>query len=249
MITTIDDHSRKLLYGDLWEVENSWAHIMALKAVCSSFGCGMKYYVDNHSIFKYIGRRDSVWKKYSLNPDDAIVQWKEVLKDLGTEVIYALSPAAKGKVERPYRWLQDHLVRICVRDNIGKLDEARQILYWEINQYNSKRVHSTTKEIPDVRFEKAREEKRSLFRPFKIPLPYEKPEDIFCYRIKRVVDNYRRISLNNIKLSAFGAGIGSDVELRVSLNMKNKMALIRIWSGYKFIGEHEIKQDDLRGVL
>jgi hypothetical protein len=248
LITTIDDHSRKLLYAELWEKESSWAHIMAQKAVCSGFGCALKYYVDNHSIFRYVEHRDSIWRKHSVNPDDAFVQWKEVLKDLGTEVIYALSPAAKGKIERPYRWLQDHLVRICVRDNIDKIDEARQVLYWEVNQYNSKRVHSTTKEIPDIRFERALAEKRTLFQPFKIRRPYETPDDIFCYRTHRQVDNYRRVSLNNLKLGAGGAPIGSDVELRISFDLKAQTALIRIWHERKLIGEQTVKQDDLRGV-
>jgi hypothetical protein len=32
---------------------------------------------------------------------------------MGVDVTYALSPQAKGKIERPYRWLQDRIVRIC----------------------------------------------------------------------------------------------------------------------------------------
>jgi hypothetical protein len=47
---------------------------------------------------------------------------------LGIEVIYAKSPAAKGKIERPYRWIQDHLTRTCVRDSITTIDQAREVL-------------------------------------------------------------------------------------------------------------------------
>ena len=78
----------------------------------------LKYYVDNHSIFRYVERRDSVWRKFETMKEQAVVQWKEVLNDLSIEVVYALSPVAKGKVERPYHWLQDHLVRTCVREEI-----------------------------------------------------------------------------------------------------------------------------------
>lgn len=67
-----------------------------------------------------------------MTTDDATVQWKEVLEDLGIEIVYALSPAAKGKVERPYRWIQDHLVRICARENISQIEEARTVLYDEL---------------------------------------------------------------------------------------------------------------------
>lgn len=34
-----------------------------------------------------------------------ILKWKQVLDDLRVKLIYALSAAAKGKIERPYRWL------------------------------------------------------------------------------------------------------------------------------------------------
>jgi hypothetical protein len=40
-------------------------------------------------------------------------QWRQVMRLLGIDVIYALSAQAKGKIERPYRWLQDRIVRTC----------------------------------------------------------------------------------------------------------------------------------------
>ena len=36
LITTIDDHSRRILHGELWDKETSWTHIVAQKAVLSS---------------------------------------------------------------------------------------------------------------------------------------------------------------------------------------------------------------------
>jgi len=39
LITTIDDHSRRILHGDLWDKESSWTHIEAQKAMLSRFGC------------------------------------------------------------------------------------------------------------------------------------------------------------------------------------------------------------------
>jgi hypothetical protein len=172
LITTLDDYSRRILYGELWEKETSWPHITAVEAVVSQFGCPLKYYVDNHSIFRFIERRDTLHRKASLSEEKAIVQWKEVLKDLGIDVSYASSPAAKGKIERPYRWLQDHIVRTCLRDKITRIEDAREILYEEIYRYNYKRIHSTTKEIPVIRYENALEAKKSLFRKFEIKKPY-----------------------------------------------------------------------------
>ena len=63
LISTLDDHSRRILYADLWEKETSWSHIAALQSVITQFGCPLRYYVDNHSIFRYIERRDSMHRK------------------------------------------------------------------------------------------------------------------------------------------------------------------------------------------
>lgn len=236
------------MYGDLWEKETSWVHIVAAKTVVTNFGCPLKYYVDNHSIFRFVERRDTVWQKNHVGEEEAVVQWKEVLKDLNIEVTHALSPAAKGKVERPYQWLQDHLVRTCVREGITNISQAREVLYEELYRYNNRRIHSTTKEIPIVRYEKALKEKRSLFRKFQIRKPYETMEDIFCYRIKRVVDSYRKVSWNSLKFSLSGVSPHDEVELRISFDLSTRMAKIRFWCRGRLVGEHQVKAEDLTKV-
>lgn len=248
LITTIDDHSRRILYGDLWEKETSWTHIIAAKSVVTQFGCPLKYYVDNHSIFRFVERRDTVWQKSHVGEEEAVVQWKEVLRDLNVQVVYALSPAAKGKVERPYQWLQDHVVRTCVRENITRIEEARAVLYEEIHRYNNRRVHSTTHEIPSLRYEKALNEKKSLFRRFTIPRPYGTLDDIFCYRIKRVADSYRKISWQALKFSVCGVSPRDEVELRVSFDLTHHMAKIRFWCHNKLVGEQQVKAKDIKTV-
>lgn len=248
LISSLDDHSRRILYADLWEKETSWSHIAALQSVVTQFGCPLRYYVDNHSIFRFVERRDSFYQKTLKREEEAKVQWKMALEDLGIDVTYALSPAAKGKIERPYQWLQDHIVRTCARERITRIEEAREILYEEVHRYNYKRVHSTTQEIPVIRYEQALEAKRTLFRPFEIPKPFEALEDLFCYRTTRVVNAYRKISLNTLILSISGAAPLETVELRISFNLKTQLATIRIWYKDKLIGKHQVKPDDLKGV-
>lgn len=247
LITTIDDHSRRILYGELFEKESSWVHIEAVKSVVLQFGCPLRYYSDSHAIFRYVEKRDTIHRKFEKTQEEAFVQWKEVLKDLNIDVTYALSPQAKGKVERPYQWLQDHMVRTCLRENVSRIEEAREILYQELHQYNYRRVHSTTKEVPAIRFEKALQEGRTLFKPAKIPAPYPSWEDIFCYRYKRVTDAYRRVSWNNLQF-AVHADPRSEVELRVSFDMKTKLAKVRIWCKNKWVGEQIVKAEDIKKV-
>jgi diphthamide synthase subunit DPH2 len=99
----------------------------------------------------------------TLTTDDVETRWKHVLSDLRVQVTYALSPQAKGKIERPYRWLQDRLVRTCAREKITEIEDAQQVLGQETYRYNYHQIHSTTGEIPIVRFETATEGKQSLY--------------------------------------------------------------------------------------
>lgn len=153
LITSLDDHSRFILYAKLLRRESSWAHISALQTVFLKYGFPFSYYVDSHSIFRFVQGRDSIWRDHRKLTDEVDPQWKQVLKDCGVKVIYALSPQAKGKIERPYQWLQDRLVRSCVRDNTTDIEKARIFLRQEVNRYNFRQVHSTTLEVPYIRFQ------------------------------------------------------------------------------------------------
>jgi L-rhamnose mutarotase len=88
-----------------------------LETIWLAHGIPLSYYVDSHSIFRFVERRDSVWKKQYLKTDEVDQQWKRIMNECRVKVIYALSAQAKGKIERPYRWLQDRVVRTCARDH------------------------------------------------------------------------------------------------------------------------------------
>src|SRR5574340_1579156 len=175
----LDDYSRMLVYADFVESETSWAHIQAAQAVMKGYGVPLGYYVDNLRVFRCIQNRDSYWRKHVLVTDDVDPQWRQVMRLMGVNVTYALSPQAKGKIERPYRWLQDRIVRTCALENLTTLEDARGVLCSEVDRYNNHQVHSTTGEIPSMRFEKAIKSGASLFRPFSIPKPFNSPKDGF----------------------------------------------------------------------
>jgi len=248
LITAIDDFSRYLLYAMLLRKETTWAHIMALQALFLKHGLPFSMYADSHRIFRFVQSRDSLWHKHYLLTDEADTQWKQVLNDCNVKYIPALSPQAKGKIERPYRWLQDHLVRICARENINDIRGARNILAQEVYQYNHRRIHSTTLEIPYSRFQRALKEKKSMFRNFVIKPPFQSIRDIFCIRISRTIDPYRRISINNVALKANQVPIGAKVELRIYANERTGLSEIRIWHNNKLMGIQRAKTKDLNLV-
>lgn len=68
LITSLDDFSRFLLYATLLRKETSWAHICALQTVVLTYGAPFLYYVDSHSIFRFVQGRDSLWRKHIPSP-------------------------------------------------------------------------------------------------------------------------------------------------------------------------------------
>jgi len=216
--------------------------------VLLSYGFPFSYYVDNHSIFRFVQGRDSFWRKHYKVTDEAEPQWKQVLNECQVKVIYALSPQARGKIERPYGWLQDRIVRTCARENIRTIEQRREALRREVTRYNNHQVHSTTGEIPVLRFQTALKERKSLFREFQVPFPYQSTKDIFCLRAERVVNSYRRISFNNLELSVSGVPIREKVQLRIIPDKESGIAEIRFWYNTKLVGIQKLKNEDLNSV-
>lgn len=248
LITSIDDHSRLLLYAEIFEQELAWHHISAVESVILAHGCPFKYYPDQHSIFRYVKDRDkfSPWQTHSKFTDDVDPQWKQVLKDCNIEVSYALSPQAKGKIERPYQWLQDRIVRICAKEKITDIEQIRKILKDLVWKYNNQWVHSTTKEIPIQRFENAKIEGKTMFREFKIKEPFESSKDIFCLRDQRIVNSYHKISINNFELKVPLVPKRNTVDLKIVPDYKTNIAEVRMWFKSRLVSVQKVSHENLR---
>ncbi len=235
MITSIDDYSRMLLFAELVSQETSWAHIQAAQALMQVYGLPLRYYVDNLRVFRFIQSRDSAWRKNVLETDDVITQWRQMMAVLKVDVSYALSPQAKGKVERPYRWLQDRLVRTCALEQLSTIEDVRSVLQEEVDRYNNHQVHSTTGEIPRARFEKAMHTGNSLFRPFSLPKPFTSSKDVFCLRTTRMVNGYRKISLFNQSIDVPEVPLRDYVDLHLVPDLSRQALEVRIWFHQKMV--------------
>lgn len=235
LVTSIDDYSRKLLFADFFPKETTWAHMQATQAVLQRYGLPVRYYVDSLRVFRFVQGRDSFWRKHVLETDDVDTQWSRMMRLLGVKVVHALSPQAKGKVERPYRWLQDRIVRTCVYENLSSLEDIRSVLKAEVDRYNNHQIHSTTGEIPNIRFQKAKNEGNSLFRKFTLPKPYRSPKDVFCLRVTRMVNGYRRISLFKHEIEVPNVPLREDVDVHLVPDEIKHLMQIRIWWHSKMV--------------
>ncbi len=248
LITSLDDHSRMLVYAEFLQKDTSWSHILAAQDVFMTYGIPYRYYVDSHSIFRFVQGRDSVWREHKKVTDMTVPQWKQVLSDCNVQVTHSLSPQAHGKIERPYGWLQDRIVRTCVREDVRDIERGREILGQEVERYNYHQLHSTTGEIPWIRFKNARKAQKSLFREFSIKPPYQSTRDIFCLRESRTVDKYSEISFKNMQFKLPNSTVGQRVELRISPDIKTGMAEVRFWYRDELMGVQNVKNEDLNLV-
>ena len=246
LITSIDDFSRMILFADFVPKDTTWAHIQAVQALMESYGIPLRYYVDSLRVFRFVQGRDSVWRKHVLQTDDVDTQWGMMMRLLGVDVTYALSPQAKGKVERPYQWLQDHIVRTCALDKISAMEDVRSVLKDEIQRYNHQQVHSTTKEIPGIRFAKAMQAGNSLFRPYSLPKPYTSPKDVFCLRETRVLNGYRRISLFNHDIEVPRTDPYETVQVHLVPDTVKHVMETRIWWKDRMVHSVSLPLDGFR---
>ena len=191
---------------------------------------------------------DSFWRNHYQLTDEADPQWKQVLNDCGVKVTYALSPQAKGKIERPYRWIQDRLARACYRERISDIKQAQLVLNSLIQKYNHQWIHSTTGEIPYIRFQRAYAENKSLFREFTVRPPYKSINDIFCLRADRMVNSYRKVSINKLELKIPKAPLHERIQLRIVPDRESGLSEVRFWYKDEFLGIQKVKNSELNLV-
>lgn len=198
LIGTIDDHSRMLVGVSLFENESAWNHILHIKKISLKYGIPVQYYVDNHSIFKYIASRDSVWKK-TKKGDKGITQVQKLLERLNTNFRYApiRNGSAKGKIEKKFDYLQRRIPFLCKKYNISNAAAALPIIEDVLDYYNFRRINDETKEIPYERWKNAEVQGRSAIRHISV---FDADLDfIFSLHFERVVRRDGTVSFNGSK--------------------------------------------------
>ncbi len=117
LIAFIDDATSRVMHAHFAPTETSHAYLEALQAYVSTYGCPLAFYSDRHAIFT---KHDP--------EDDAPTQFQRALGSLGITGIQALTPQAKGRIERLFQTLEDRLVKALRLARIGDLAAANAFL-------------------------------------------------------------------------------------------------------------------------
>lgn len=129
LIGAIDDATGELLPGAHFvDQECSVGYLRVLLEIVREKGVPMSAYMDRHGTLK---RNDRNWtREEQLAGKQEPTQVRRALDELGIQVIYALSPQAKGRVERLWGTLQDRLVSELRLAGAVDADSANRVLDW-----------------------------------------------------------------------------------------------------------------------
>jgi transposase len=135
LMAAIDDATGKLLEAFLLPTECSWGYLSLLSRIVATYGLPASIYQDQHSCLK---RNDSHWSlEEQLAGQQDPTQVGAVLAELGIQPLFALTPQAKGRVERLFGVLQDRLVAELDRHGLRSLAPANDFLQSDfIADYN-----------------------------------------------------------------------------------------------------------------
>jgi transposase len=134
LMAALDDATGTILAARFFSFEGTEGYLWLLRQVVSRYGIPLSIYQDRHGSLK---RNDDHW---SLEEELAGVQEPtqvgQALKALGIHPIFALSPQAKGRIERLFGILQDRWGAELTSKRVTSLSQANALLPGLISRYN-----------------------------------------------------------------------------------------------------------------
>lgn len=127
LMGAVDDATGELLPGAHFvEQESAAGYLSVLKAIAEEKGLPWSVYQDRHGALK---RNDNRWTlTEELLGKQEPTQVGRALEELGVEPIFALSPQAKGRVERQWGTLQDRLTSELRLAKAKTIEQANVVL-------------------------------------------------------------------------------------------------------------------------
>lgn len=128
LIAFIDDATGRITAARFYPTETAGGYFLTLVAHIKQYGIPLALYSDRHSIFRQ--NRPDV--------QDEETQFKRACDQLGIELIYALSPQAKGRIERLFQTLQNRWPLEFRVQGISDMDTANKRLPEFIADFNAR---------------------------------------------------------------------------------------------------------------
>lgn len=141
----IDDATGEV-FGLFYEYEGTIPAMDSFKRYIGKYGIPMSVYVDKHSTYRSTAKPTI---EDELEGKEPMSEFERALHELGVTIIHALSPQAKGRIERLFRTFQDRLIKEMRLEGIASIPEANTFVEEYFPRYN-KRFRVCAKKEGDV---------------------------------------------------------------------------------------------------
>ena len=119
LLAFIDDATGRVVHAEFAQSESNASCFAATRRYVEAFGRPLAIYVDRGKVFSVnLGNENK----------DRVTQYGRALAELSIKLILALSPQAKGRVERLFGTLQDRLVKELRLNSISDTQTANRYL-------------------------------------------------------------------------------------------------------------------------
>jgi transposase len=172
LVAAVDDATGEVLYAEFFDGETTLACLKVLREIVKKYGAFQILYTDKAGVYGGIKRSN-------------FSQVERALAEVGTHVLYAHSPEAKGRIERLFGTLQDRLIAEMRLNKIITMKQANHFLQNTYLPYQH-----------NPRFTVLAQNPVSAFRA--LP-PACDPSEIFCIKEYRQVAKDHTISIGGEK--------------------------------------------------
>ncbi len=215
LVGAIDDATGTVPYALFREAEDAQGYFLLLQQTIQSKGIPLALYSDRHGIFQRSPKESDTLEEH-LSGERQPTQFGRALRELGIESILALSPQAKGRIERLWGTLQDRLVAELRLAGVDCLEQANQVLWEYLPRFNG-------------RFGVPAAQPGSAYRSLATGLDLD---GVLCFRYQRTVakDNTVRFDGHTLQLLP-GVDRSSYVRARVDVQERLDGSLVVCYQG------------------
>ena len=129
LLLAIDDATGIVVNAQFCELENTHSYFLLLDGLIRRCGIPIALYSDRHAVFKHTSSPETA---------AAPTQFSRAMDEIGIQLIFALSPQAKGRVERTAGTFQDRLVTELRLAGATTIDDANRVLEGFLPRFNGR---------------------------------------------------------------------------------------------------------------
>jgi hypothetical protein len=125
LLLAVDDATGTVPAALFRDQEDTQGYLLLFQDIVRRHGIPLAVYTDRHAVFQH---RRTLWEEEHQTTKGIPTQFARALRELGVTQIFALSPEAKGRVERANGTFQDRLVAELRLAGASNAAEANTVL-------------------------------------------------------------------------------------------------------------------------